>query len=326
MTKIGLDQSDWMGWDFEKLRRFWAESEAMGYDSFWVMDNVVWYDNITHKDMPVHEAWTTLAAMALETNQVRLGTMVTPARRRHPALLAKTCATIDAISDGRLNVGLGTGDSESHFELWGMELPSVRERIAILREEVEILKQLWTQETVTHQGKYYELNDAPCNPRPIQHPHPPIWMGLVLGRTLMPQLASKMADGVSVYTCSDVAAEQHLHNLARYCSEVGRDFTELELARNFYVYISEDEEKLPEIEQDLAATLEQQVGKVKEADNLDLAYEQVTRRYVIGTPAKVAEELCIIRDTGFDHLILIGLNTLDDLKLFADRVLPVVKN
>ena len=70
MLKIGLDQTDWLGWSFEKLQKFWVEAEAMGYDSFWVMDNVVWYDNVTHEDMPVYEAWSTLAVMAAETERV----------------------------------------------------------------------------------------------------------------------------------------------------------------------------------------------------------------------------------------------------------------
>ena len=209
MAKIGIDQTDWTGWSFQKLKKFWLEIDAMGYDSTWVADNVVWYDNVTHEDMPIHEAWATLAVLATITKNIRLGSLVTPCRRRHPALLAKTCATVDWISEGRLNVGLGTGDIESHFELWGINLPPARERIEILREEIDILKRLWTEDKVSFEGKYYRLNDAPCNPMPIQKPHPPIWMGLVLGRTLMPKLIAGSANGVSVYICSDQAAQEH---------------------------------------------------------------------------------------------------------------------
>lgn len=325
MAKIGIDQTDWTGWSFPKLKEFWVEIDAMGYDSSWVADNVVWYDNVTHDDMPIHEAWTTLAALATVTKNIRLGPMVTPCRRRHPALLAKTCATVDWISEGRLNVGLGTGDSESHFELWGIDLPPVRERIDILREEIEILKRLWTEDQVSFDGRYYRLREAPCNPRPIQKPHPPIWMGLILGRTLMPRLIAELADGVSVYVCSDHAAKQHLRNIERYCSEVGRDFSEIEKGRDLYVYLSEDGKNLPTKEPDFTESLEELGEMARSAHNRDLAYEHITRRYVIGTPGKVAEELLGILDMGFDHLTIIGLNSLEQLELFARTVMPVLK-
>jgi alkanesulfonate monooxygenase SsuD/methylene tetrahydromethanopterin reductase-like flavin-dependent oxidoreductase (luciferase family) len=222
-------------------------------------------------------------------------------------------------------VGLGTGDIESHFELWGIDLPPVRERIEILREEIDILKRLWTEDKVSFEGKYYRLYEAPCNPKPLQKPHPPIWMGLVLGRTLMPKLIAELADGISVMICSDHAAKEHLENVEKYCSEVGRDFSDIEKARDLYVYLSEDEKTLPLKEQDLIGTLEEQAKKVKSAKNRDLAYEHVTRRYVIGTPNKVAEDLLGILDMGFDHLTIIGLNSLPELELFAQKVIPILK-
>lgn len=325
MAEVGLELLGF-GKEFSELRERARTIEALGFDSIWMADNIIWKDHRTGEYEPVFEAWTTLAALAEATSRIRLGSLVTPARRRHPALLAKMASTVDIVSEGRLNLGMGTGDVESHFELWGMPLPPVRERVAILREEINILKQLWTDREVTFTGDYYRLERANNNPQPLQKPHPPIWLGLVLGRTLMPKLAAEMADALSIYNCSDVAAQQHLANVARYCEAIGRNPATIHTSRSLFVTIDEDERNLPTVEMDLTATLEEQGRRVKQSADPYNEYKRVTQRHVIGAPPQVRDELIRIIDIGFDHITILGLDDLPSLTLFAHEVLPTLQS
>jgi len=323
MAKIGIELLGF-GQDYAALRDITLKAEALGFDSIWHADNIIWKDHQTGEYDPIFEAWTLLSALTEATSRIRLGSLVSPARRRHPALLTKMVSTIDRIGNGRIDLGLGTGDVESHLEVWGISLPPVRERIAILREEIHIMKRLWTEYEVTYEGDYYNLNQANNNPPPVQNPHPPIWLGIVLGRTLMPKLAAELADGVVIYNASDIAAKQHLDNVARYCDKVGRDFREIEMARSIFVSISKNEKDLPQVEMDLTATLEEQGRQVKGSADSYNEYKKVTQRHVIGTPSQVAEQLIDMVGSGYENLILIGINDTPSLELFAAEVLPEI--
>lgn len=324
MTKIGIELLNF-NIEFSELQARVLRIEQLGYDSLWTADNIISKDHRTGEYKPTFEAWTTITALSAVTNRIRLGTMVTPARRRHPGLLAKTVSTVDAVSNGRLNLGMGTGDMESYFELWGMGLPSARERVAILREEIMILKRLWSELEVTFEGDYYTLNQANNNPQPVQQPHPPIWLGLVQGRTFMPKLVADTANGLCVYTCSDVAAKQHLDNVRRYCDAIDRDFSSIRTSRCVFLEIAEDEKSLSSVEMNLTATLEEQAKQVKASADPYNKYKKITQRHVIGTPEQVIEQLIGIIDLGFDHIILAGHDNPDSVELFAQEVLPTIQ-
>jgi len=279
---------------------------------------------------PFHEEQVVsylLEGDAEATNRIRLGPMMTPCGRRHPALLAKMAATVDEITGGRLNLGVGPGDIKSHFNLWGMEFPPVRERIDRLREELDILKLLLSSQEleVSYAGEYYSLSSAPTVPKPVQKPHPPIWMGMVFGTQRMPNLIAEYADAVDIYNGSDRAAKDLLAILASRCKEVGRDFDSLKKARRVYVMMSEDAKQIPAIDQELNLTLEEQKRRLQAAEDPDLVYGKLGMRCVAGTPDQVAEELCRILDMGFDHLVLAYLDTLPALELFAKKVMPSLR-
>lgn len=333
MMEIGLESPgvDWIwkdpDWSYKKIREFWIEAENLGFDSICTTDNIAWYDENTHEPMKVYEAWTLIAGLAEATSKIRIGPMMTPARRRHPALLAKMAATVDEISGGRLNLGIGPGDIKSYFDLWGMDFPSTRERIDALREELEILKLLLSakEKEVSYRGEYYELHQAPTFPKPVQRPHPPIWMGLVFGTKLMPRMIAQYADAVDIYNGSDRAAKDLLEILASCCQELGRDFASIKKARRVYVLLSEDEEDLPAIAQQLNLPIEEQKKMMKTAEDPDLEYGKLGMRYVIGNPEQVAEQLWAILDLGFDFLVLAYLDTLPVLELFAKEVMPTLR-
>jgi F420-dependent oxidoreductase-like protein len=136
-----------------------------------------------------HDAWTTIAALAARTTKLRFGTLVSPATFRAPGLLANAAATADHVSGGRIELGLGAGWMEREHRAYGFPFPDVRTRVEMLAEQVEIVHRLWTEERVDFHGRHYTLEDAPAQPRPVQHPRPPLLVGGGGGRgTVEPAL------------------------------------------------------------------------------------------------------------------------------------------
>jgi F420-dependent oxidoreductase-like protein len=158
----------------EALRRAWAIADDAGFNTCWGYDHFAALG--PDRTVDVFEAWTTLAAMAQATSRVRIGTMVTGNSHRHPGMLAKMAVTVDHLSGGRLEMGIGAGGDEMVHEMFGLPLGPVRERIEALDEACRILELLWTQPRVTFSGRHYRLDGAVANPKPVQRPRPPLWI------------------------------------------------------------------------------------------------------------------------------------------------------
>src|SRR3954451_19417933 len=170
LTSIPDPQDKW-----SKTLEIARMADDLGYDSIWV------YDHFHNVPVPAHETmfecWTTIAALSQVTTRVRLGQMVGCALYRNPALLAKITSNVDVISGGRLDWGIGAGWYENEYRGYGYAFPSPKDRIGMLRETVEIVKSMWTEPETTFRGTYYELSRANCDPKPLQAPHPPVWIG-----------------------------------------------------------------------------------------------------------------------------------------------------
>jgi F420-dependent oxidoreductase-like protein len=145
------------------------------FESGWTMDH--FYPLTAPMDGDIHESWTMLAALAQATTRLRLGSMVNGMHFRHPGVTANMAVTLDHISGGRFNLGLGAGWFEAEAEAYGIPLGTVKERSDRFEEGVEVIVRLLTQETTTFSGEYFQLVDARCNPKPVQSPHPPIVIG-----------------------------------------------------------------------------------------------------------------------------------------------------
>ena len=207
-------------------REAWRMADAAGFDHLWLFDHLVPIHQ--EPEQPIHDGWTLLGAMAENTTRARIGMNVTGNLYRHPGLLAKIAATVDHLSNGRLEMGIGAGWNEPEFRMYGMTFPeSPAERIDRLDEAVRILKLLWTKPRSTFEGRYYRLADAVAEPKPVQKPHPPIWIG---GngpkRTLR-----VVAEHADVWSCdvwpTSAAAMEPAYALAKildeHCAAVGRD-------------------------------------------------------------------------------------------------------
>jgi F420-dependent oxidoreductase-like protein len=202
-----------------ELREFWRAADDGGFDHVWVFDHL---DSIGPggPDRPVFEGWALQAAIATATQRVRIGCLVTGNTYRHPALLAKLAVTVDHLSEGRLEFGIGAAWAENEHETLGFE--GLDHRVGRLSESLRIIRSLWTEERTTFEGRYYRLRDAIANPKPVQKPHPPIWIGAAGTQTL--RLAARHAD---VWNVSGGATPERYRELSQQldeaCGAIGRE-------------------------------------------------------------------------------------------------------
>jgi F420-dependent oxidoreductase-like protein len=211
------------------LRAFWRLADESGFDHLWVYDHLAGAGNLATVAEPdpaieLFDGWTLLAAMASETRTARIGCMVTANSFRHPALLAKIATTVDHLSGGRLEFGIGAGWSEYEHRMLDIELGGPRQRIEKLGEALRIIKALWSPEPFTDfAGEHYTLQKAVHSPKPLQSPHPPIWLGGT-GEKRMLKLVAEQADVWNTVNHDGVEEAARLSGvLDRWCAEVGRD-------------------------------------------------------------------------------------------------------
>lgn len=160
--------------DYPELEKFWRTADGLGFEAVWNYDH---FYGLVENTKPTYEGWTTLAAMAVVIRQARVGCMVTGVTYRNPAILAKMAVTVDHISGGRMDFGIGAGWHEAEHRGYGIEFPGPGTRVAMLDEALTVIRRLWTEESVSFEGRFYTLQDAICEPKPIQRPHPPIVIG-----------------------------------------------------------------------------------------------------------------------------------------------------
>jgi F420-dependent oxidoreductase-like protein len=280
-------------------------AEKLGYHSIWV------YDHFHNVPRPAHEAvfecWTTIAAISQRTSRIRLGQMVGCNSYRNPGLLAKITSTIDVISGGRLDWGIGAGWYENEYRGYGYEFPKPADRIGMLRESVEIVKSMWTNTETSYDGKYYKMVRANCDPKPLQKPNPPIWIGGG-GEQLTLRVVAEHAD------CSNFGGKpeewaRKREILKGHCAAVGRDETEIRKTWSPEVFIRSTE-----------AELAQRTKGGLWGDSV----ENWRDNNLVGTPEQVSEKIAeyvALGCTGFIPWCADYPDT-ETLELLATRVMP----
>jgi F420-dependent oxidoreductase-like protein len=205
---------------WEELRDVWKDAEALGFDSAWLFDHLApIFGDI---DGPCLEGWTTLAALATETQRLRLGLLVTGNTYRNPALVAKMATTVDRISGGRVILGIGAGWFEAEHRAYGFHFGTARERAERLDEALAVITKLWTEDHPSFRGKYYTLDRAPFAPGNVQKPHPPIVIG-GQGKQWIVPLVGRWADGWNALPEVDPAGiRERRQIIADECARVGR--------------------------------------------------------------------------------------------------------
>ena len=218
-----------MGGSYAEMRDAWLEADRLGFDTAWGHDHLL---NQNDVGRPEDEGWAILTALLVESRRIRGGLMVTANTFRHPAVLAKMATTVDVISGGRLDVGLGAGWFEEEHRQYGIALPPLKERMARLDEACQVLKALWTSPRASFDGAHYQLRDAIHEPKPVQKPHPPLVIG-TRGERVGLRIAARYAD---VWNMANGTTEEFRTKSAKldeHCRAVGRDPASIERSIQF---------------------------------------------------------------------------------------------
>ena len=195
----------------------WRAFEALGFDSAWDCDHFIQPSRPTG---PYFEAWTLLAALAAVTDRIRIGVLVSCNTFRHPSLLAKEALTVDHVSNGRLELGLGAGWYEPEHPMFGIDMPPPGELVARYREAVELVDGLLRNDTTSYAGRFYQVREAPMRPRPVQQPRPPLM--LAAHKRKMLRIVAEYADTWNSFgTVDEMRARNAI--LDEHCAEIGRD-------------------------------------------------------------------------------------------------------
>jgi alkanesulfonate monooxygenase SsuD/methylene tetrahydromethanopterin reductase-like flavin-dependent oxidoreductase (luciferase family) len=287
------------------LRRIWTQADHLGYYSATLYDLL---------NVPTLECWTTLSALAVETERIRLTPLVLANLYRPPALLAKMSSTLDVISRGRFELGIGAGGGKDDHLASGYAFPPIAERVEILEEAVELIKKLWTEPEVNFQGHYYALQGAASNPQPVQTPRPPVLIG-GHGETYLLRAVARHADICNIGF--EMSLDEHrakLHSLEKHCQDAGRDPSEIEATHNTRVLIAESNTEFEKLAARHAAN-----------SNMSLRdYQASLNKAIAGTPEQCAEQLLRYVDHGITYFFLLFPDPIESesLELFARDVMP----
>lgn len=310
-VRFGIQIEPQFGFSYEEIKNIAQDAEAAGFHSLWVSDH--FFLDERSEERNCLECWTTLSALARETRTLRLGPLVTCTSYRQPSLLAKIAASVDHLSGGRLELGLGAGWKQIEYRAYGFPFPSAGERVARLEEAVQIIQAMWTQARASFTGKYYRIQEALCAPKPVQKPHPPIWIGGSKPRVL--EIAARHADGINFIPFPTPAQyAEKLAQLEAACARVGRDFDTLHKSHFTQCFVAETKAQVEALLEETA----QQRGRTIEELRAALAPA------FVGTPARCAEQIQAYVDLGVSQFMLMfpyGRER-EMLALCAEGVLP----
>jgi F420-dependent oxidoreductase-like protein len=266
------------------------------------------------------DALTTIAGLAARTERIRLGALVSPVTFRHPSVLAKSVATIDHISGGRVELGLGAGWNEAEHAAYGFPFPALRTRMELLEEQLEIIHRQWSEDSTTLEGRHYRLEDCPALPKPLQQPHPPIIVG-GMARPRSVALAVRFADEYNTLLASVEDCRERKARLVEACERAGRDPETLALSLMATCVVGADR----------AQVLERvrRVLRVWGADDQDpeAVLAEREERWIAGTPDQVVARLRALEGAGVRRVYLQHLAPADAgmVALLGEEVVPAME-
>jgi F420-dependent oxidoreductase-like protein len=300
----GHDASQIIG----SLKNLATRAENLGFDSFWVMDHFHQISPVGKQEDPMLEGWTTISVLAGLTSRIKLGTLVTGVIYRHPSVLAKMGATLDVLSKGRLFMGIGAAWNQEESLAYGIPFFPNKERLLRLEEAIQIIRKMWTEEepAATFNGKYYQINNAYCNPKPIQKPSPPIMIG-GSGERYTLKIIAKYADACNLFGSTETV-KRKLSILREHCKSVGRDYDSILKTKLGFVVIDNDKKM---VEKRLQQIISNGIPK-----------EQVGEFIIYGTPDDVLKQIELLEEVGIQYLIvdLEPYRELEALEVFGNSI------
>ena len=284
---------------YETLTRVARTADEVGFESVWLVDH---FHTIPQLSQEVtFECWTTTAAVARDTKRIRVGQMVTCNGYRNPALLAKMASTVDVLSRGRLNFGIGAGWFEHEYRAYGYDYPETSDRLRRLREAVQVILAMWTQEEAVFEGKYYQVRGAINQPKGVQKPHIPLLIG-GSGEKVTLKLVAQYGDACNL-TGDLPAIQRKLAALKQHCASVGRNYESIRRTVTAFCCLGETDEQ----------------AQAK----FPIAFlgRPVAAGALIGSPRTVRERLTELEEAGVQEVILTfpDVLQLDTLSFFAQE-------
>ena len=299
---------------FDDLKEMVTVGEDGGFESLWIPDHIV---NPTGSSPSPHggsreffhrdcfESWTTLSALSSLTNKMRLGNIVLCNLFRHPSLLAKMTSTLDIISNGRLIFSLGAGWFKEECIAYGIPWFPYKERLARFREAIIIVKSLWNERVSNFKGEYYEIKDAYLEPKPIQKPHPPIWIG---GESdTIKDTVAEFADGWDLTVSPDVL-QKKIESLKIKCESLGRNYREIEISRSFGIFKADSYEDALKISNPVA-------------DIYHIDRQKYASMHLLGTDKNMINQIEKFVESGAKIIIVRLEKNVDQVRWFCDSIL-----
>ncbi len=298
---------------WERMRDAWRKFDDWGYDSLWAFDH--FYPIFTPDPAgPCMENWTLLGALSQQTRRARIGALVNGNTYRNPCLAAKMAATLDHLSGGRLNFGIGAGWNELEHRNFGIDFKTLGGRLEALEESCQIIKGMFTQERTTFAGRHYTITDAVCNPKPLQKPHIPFMIG-GRGEKRLLKIVARHADMWNTMHASPAQMKRLIEVIERHGDTVGRDTDEIEktIMMPLCYKASEDRERLI-------------CGGV--ASTAGITPEQARDRIMIGTKDECLDKIAQYQKAGVTHFIFSlrwPILVEDEFQRFAEEVIPAAR-
>jgi F420-dependent oxidoreductase-like protein len=313
---VGIDPTD----QWQAMKGLAQHADAGPWESIWVYDH--FHTVPAPTDQATHEAWTLMSAFGAVTERVRLGQMCTCMSYRNPVYLAKVAATCDIVSGGRIEMGIGAGWYEHEWRAYGYGFPSAPERLRMLDEGVQIMRQAWSEGIASLDGKQYQVSDAIVRPLPLQEGGIPLWIAGG-GEKVTLKIVAKYGQYANI---GGGDAEVFAHKsdvLRKHCDTVGTDFDAIVRSSNFNVAIGSSEAEAARRLETLKARLEPYVGAERAESNA----ESYRSSAAFGTPAQVVEKLGKLRDLGMGYGIFNFPEAAYDrsgIELFEREVIPAL--
>ena len=291
---------------YETMTRVALEAEALGFDSIWLYDH--FHTVPTPTQEVTFECWTSTAALARDTKRVRIGQMVTCNGYRNPALLAKMASTVDVLSHGRLDFGIGAGWYEQEFKAYGYDFPDGPTRLKQLRDAVQIILKMWLDEQAVFEGQYHSVNGAINQPKGVQKPHIPLLIGGA-GEKVTLKLVAQYADACNVGHLDNEGLARKYDIIRQHCDTVGRDYHSIHRTALFNCAISDSDAEAMQKAQVFARNIPS--GRMREQG-------------LVGTPDAIRKRVQEIEQAGAQELLIYfpDAKDLTPLRMFAEACIP----
>ncbi len=291
--KIGVQIEPQFGYSLQDIIEIVQTAEKNGFTHAWFSDHFILDEKATHVEC--HETLTTMTIVASQTSTLRIGSLVLCNSYRHPAVLAKQLTTLDHFSHGRLEFGYGAGWKELEYKAYGIEFPSTATRIAMLDEALQVIKKLWTEEKANFIGKFYQLREAIHYPKPVQKPHPPIWIGTIEAKEKMLSIIAKHADGINIsWAITPEKYQEKLERLEKIANKFNRKVEDIKKSCGLWTRIYADEEEKTQTFKEMAK-------------KRGISLKELQKRLegtLHGTVDEIMEKLRQYKRIGITHLIV----------------------